>query len=79
LKPGIRHLAEVSGAPVFPVRIDGVTGQGQTLMAVIRRSRAKLTVFPPLQHDPDSPDQLLEQLAPLLSGKSHPREAGQLP
>jgi 1-acyl-sn-glycerol-3-phosphate acyltransferase len=79
LKPGIRHLAEVSGAPVFPVRIDGVTGQGQTLMAVIRRSRAKLTVFPPLQHDPDSPDQLLEQLAPLLSGKSHPREAGRLP
>jgi len=79
LKPGVRHLAEVSGAPVFPVRIDGVTGQGQTLLAVVRRSRARLTVFPPLQHDPDEPDLLLERLTPLLGGMSRSVETGPLP
>lgn len=79
LKPGVRHLAEATSAPVFPVRIDGVSGQGQTLLAVIRRSRVKLTVFPPLQHDPDDPERLLERLAPLLSGKSRSLEPGPLP
>jgi len=79
LKPGIRHLAEISGAPVFPVRIDGVTGQGQTLLAVLRRSWAKLTVFSPLQYDPENPERLMEQLAPLLSGQRHAPETGRLP
>lgn len=79
LKPGIRHLAEVSGAPVIPVRIDGVTGQGQTLLAVLRRSWAKLTVFAPLQFDPEYPERLLEQLAPLLSGQRHTPETARLP
>lgn len=63
LKRGIAHLAQVSGAPVLALRIDGVRGAGRTLGAVVMRSRARLTVFPPLHLDEDAPERLLEALA----------------
>lgn len=63
LKRGIAHLAQVSGAPVLALRIDGVRGAGQTLGAVVLRSRARLTAFPPLHLDVDAPERLLEALA----------------
>lgn len=66
LKPGVRHLAEVSGAPVYPVRIDGVRGEGRTVTAVFLRSRARLKVFSQLYYDGASPETLLDSLAPLL-------------
>lgn len=48
LKPGVAILAEQSGAPVIPVRIDGVGGHGFTLAAVFIRSRARLQAHAPL-------------------------------
>jgi len=66
LKPGIRHLAELSGAPVYPLRIDGVRGAGRTLAAVFLRSRARIAVFPPLVFDRQHPEQLLQELAQRL-------------
>ncbi len=63
LKRGIAHLARLSGAPVVALRIDGVRGAGRTLGAVVLRSRARLTVFPPLYHDEAEPERLLEALA----------------
>jgi 1-acyl-sn-glycerol-3-phosphate acyltransferase len=63
IKRGILHLARASGAPVFPVRIDGVRGQGQTLGAVFLRSRARLSAFPHLYYDDNQPDRLLDMLA----------------
>lgn len=71
LKPGIVHLAKLSGAPVFPLRIDGVRGEGHTVSAVFRRSRARITVFPHLHYDSHNPDRLLATLGPLLAGRAH--------
>lgn len=71
LKPGVRHLAELSGAPVYPVRIDGVRGAGRTVTAVFQRSRARLTVYPPEYFDPGDPDRLLDRLGPLLQPRAH--------
>jgi len=71
LKPGIVHLAKLSGAPVFPLRIDGVRGEGHTVSAVFRRSRVRIMVFPPLQYDARNPDRLLAMLGPLLAGRAH--------
>lgn len=70
LKPGIRHLAEVSGAPVYPLRIDGVRGEGRTVTAVFLRSRARLVAFSHLYYEATAPERLLESLARLL-GKQH--------
>jgi 1-acyl-sn-glycerol-3-phosphate acyltransferase len=74
IKPGILHLARMSGAPVHPMRIDGVRGVGQTLAAVFRRSRARITVLPPLSYDDADPDRLLEALGRLLGRHSHPAD-----
>lgn len=67
LKPGVRHLAALTGAPVYPVRIDGVAGAGHTVAAVFMRSRARLTVFPCLHFDQGHPNRLLETLAGMLN------------
>jgi 1-acyl-sn-glycerol-3-phosphate acyltransferase len=45
LKGGVARLAALSGAPVYPVRVSGVRGEGHTLLAVVLRSRARLRSF----------------------------------
>jgi 1-acyl-sn-glycerol-3-phosphate acyltransferase len=42
LRRGIVLLAHMTGAPIIPVRIDGVRGEGHTVPAVWMRSRARL-------------------------------------
>jgi len=76
LKPGILHLAKLSGAPVYPLRIDGVRGAGHTVSAVFLRSRARLTVFPRLNYEEHEPARLLDTLARLL-GRHPQQEKGQ--
>jgi 1-acyl-sn-glycerol-3-phosphate acyltransferase len=71
LKPGIRHLAEISGAPVYPVRIDGVRAEGHTVTAVFVRSRARLSVFPHLYFEQDDPERLLRELGERLHRPVH--------
>ena len=48
LKGGVARLAALSGAPVYPVKVSGIRGQGHTLLAVLWRSRARLDSFPPV-------------------------------
>lgn len=71
LKPGILHLAKLSGAPVYPLRIEGVRGAGRTVSAVFRRSRARLTVFPHIYYQENAPESLLEILGQQLSRHAH--------
>lgn len=42
LKSGVYHLAAKTGAPIYPLRLEGVTGQGHTVAAVWMRSRARV-------------------------------------
>lgn len=67
LKRGVAWLAEAASAPVFPVRIDGVRGQGLTLAAVFLPSRTRLQSFQPLYLQDHGPAAFLEQLQQLLS------------
>lgn len=62
LRPGIVHLAKFSGAPVYPLYIDGIRGAGHTLGAVFLRSRVRVTVFPPLHYEESRPEHLLDVL-----------------
>lgn len=73
LKPGIAHLAKFSRAPVYPLYIEGIRGEGHTLSSVFLRSSARITIFAPLYYDEANPQQLLEQLAALLSSGAPPR------
>jgi 1-acyl-sn-glycerol-3-phosphate acyltransferase len=66
LKRGVAVIAGVTGAPVFPARIEGVRGEGLTVAAVFLRSRARIRSFPALQCQSKSLDQCLERLAALI-------------
>lgn len=68
LKRGVVLLAELTGAHIFPVRVEGIRGQGLTVPAVLLRSRARLRGFPPLDTAGESPEELLARLARLLDG-----------
>lgn len=62
LRPGIAHLAKLSGAPVYPMYIAGIRGVGLTIGAVFLRSRARVTVFLPVHYEESRPNHMLEVL-----------------
>ena len=44
LKAGVVKLAALSGCPIYPVRLDGIKGQGHTILAIPMRSNVLLKV-----------------------------------
>ena len=66
IKGGAIRLAQLSGCPVFPARIEGVRGQGHTVAAVFIKSNADLVAHPPCYCDPEHYAQNLEKLQQLL-------------
>lgn len=69
LKRGVVWLAEQSGAPIVPVRVDGVRAQGLTVPAVFVRSRARIRRYAPVRLTDKPADQVLKELAELLNGR----------
>lgn len=66
LRRGIVLLSQMSGAPIVPVRIRGVRGQGFTVAAVFMRSRARLEGRPVLRCANRAADICLEELSRAL-------------
>lgn len=48
LKKGVARLAQLADCPVFPVRIEGIKGEGHVVRGVLRRSRARLLSYAPI-------------------------------
>jgi 1-acyl-sn-glycerol-3-phosphate acyltransferase len=69
LKRGVVTLAQLSGAPIVPLRVEGVRAQGLTVSAVFVRSRARLYRFATLHIHDTHPDTLLHELADMLAGR----------
>lgn len=69
LKRGVVMMAEVSGAPVYPLRLEGIAGVGKTVSAVFVRSRARLFRGDPLLYEGE-PERFLAQLAQALAVRS---------
>jgi 1-acyl-sn-glycerol-3-phosphate acyltransferase len=70
LKRGIARLAQMTGAPIYPVRVDGVRGQGLTVAAVFLPSHAQVRSFAPLHCHGRPTEHCLEQLWDMLA--AHP-------
>jgi len=49
LKRGVYKLAELSGAPVFPLYISNVRGAGHVVKSVFQRGKPRLQSFPPIE------------------------------
>jgi 1-acyl-sn-glycerol-3-phosphate acyltransferase len=67
LKRGIVLLAHLTGAPIYPVRVEGIRAQGMTVTAVFIPSRARVQVFEPMQCDGQEVDGCLEKLWDILA------------
>ena len=48
LKGGAAKLAHMTGALIYPVRVEGIRGEGHIVRAVVKRSRARLRSFAPV-------------------------------
>ncbi len=67
LKRGIVLLSRMTGAPILPVRVEGVRGQGRTVAAVFIPSRARIHGFSPLSCNGLSEDECLGKLWDILA------------
>ena len=70
IKAGVIKLAEMSGCYVYPARLEGIRGQGLTLLSVPLRSHATVTVFPPLYCDGENSRDHLQDLAAYIEGRA---------
>jgi 1-acyl-sn-glycerol-3-phosphate acyltransferase len=71
LKRGIALLAQMTGVPVFPARVEGVRGQGLTIAAAFIPGHAQVRCFPPLHCDGNPVDTCLEKLWDILAAPAH--------
>lgn len=69
LKGGVIWLAQQTGAPIIPLRLDGVCGEGRTVSSVFMPSRARLQSFEPLDCAGEDGQACLQQIAAYLEGK----------
>lgn len=72
LKPGVARMAQLSGAPIYPVRIEGIRGEGHVVRAVLIRSHARLRSFAPLQCRDLPTAECLERLREVLDARREP-------
>jgi 1-acyl-sn-glycerol-3-phosphate acyltransferase len=69
IKGGAIRLGQISGCPIFPVRIEGVRGQGHTVLAVFIRSDADIVTHPPVYCQPEHYAENLQMLQRLLEAR----------
>ncbi len=67
LKGGVASLAKLTDCPIYPVRLEGISGQGHIVRAVFQRSHARLISHPALRCV--EPDACLDELARILEGQ----------
>ncbi|MGD8742909.1 MAG: lysophospholipid acyltransferase family protein [Granulosicoccaceae bacterium] len=70
LKGGVAVLARLSGAPVIPLRVTGIKGEGYTVRAVFMRSHARLRSFAPIACAQLDTAECLARIAPLIEGRA---------
>ncbi len=70
IKAGAVRLAQMTGAPILPLRISGIRGEGDVVTGVVLRSQAQIKAFPPIDPTQYEYKELLEQVQQILDGNS---------
>ena len=68
IKAGAVRLAQLSGAPIFPMRIDGVRGAGHVLLGPLLRGHARIKAYPAIEPAEWELSALTEELQSILDG-----------
>jgi 1-acyl-sn-glycerol-3-phosphate acyltransferase len=71
LKGGVARLAAWSGVPIFPVRIDGVGGEGKVVTAPFIPSRVQLTVAEPFVCQQNEMKECLATISQVIENKKN--------
>jgi 1-acyl-sn-glycerol-3-phosphate acyltransferase len=69
IKAGAVRLAEMTGAPLLPLRISGILGEGHVVGGIVRRSRAQIQAYPLLRAEGREHRALLQELQRILDGE----------
>lgn len=69
LKKGVAWLASQTNAPIIPLRLTGIKGEGDTLLSVIKRSQVRIESFAPLHCEQTSQDKCLTEIACRIEGR----------
>ncbi len=69
LKKGVAWLASQTNAPIIPLRLTGIKGEGDTLLSVIKRSRVTIEVFDTLHCEQTNNAECLEEIARRIEGR----------
>ena len=73
IKGGAIRLAQITGSAIYPVRIEGVRGEGHTVLAVFMRSDADLVIHEAHHCEPEHYQQNLENLQLQLEARHFDR------
>jgi 1-acyl-sn-glycerol-3-phosphate acyltransferase len=71
LKAGVAKLAKLSGCPIYPVRLDGIKGQGHTLLSIPMRSKAVLKLGAPIDASDMDEKACLQLIADHIEKPAH--------
>lgn len=71
IKGGAVRLSQLSGAPVYPLHVEGVKGAGHTLLAIPLRSNLKLSTHPPRTFVSGNNDENIRKLQQLIETPIH--------
>ncbi|MEX1200390.1 MAG: lysophospholipid acyltransferase family protein [Methylophaga sp.] len=70
IKAGFARLAAWSGAPVYAVRIDGVTAKGKIISAPFIPGKVSLTIAKPIQANADAFDCMIDHVSDCIEKNS---------
>ena len=70
LKPGAARLAQMANAPILPLRITGIRGEGYIVRGLLRRSTARVEAFPSITPAGKTFNQLQDEMQKILDGDS---------
>ena len=68
IKAGALRLAQLSGAPILPLRIDGVRGAGHVVRGALLRGHAGVKAYPLIDPEGWDPTELSEEIQAILDG-----------
>lgn len=71
LKRGVARLASLTAAPVYPMRLEDVRGQGHIIGGLIKRGQPRLLSYAPRYCQQDNERGFLDELADLLEGRGN--------
>ena len=66
IKGGAVRLAQLTGTPIYPVHVEGIKGEGHTLLAIPLRSHIKLSTHPPQTFNEGGNDENIRHLQALI-------------